>query len=66
MQVDTDGYYARLVEEYYEDEYPIEIEFCPTCQEETEFEVGTDGQGLCTCCGHTEIYFKQHDSYLKE
>ena len=27
MQVDTDGYYARLVEEHYEDEYPIEIEF---------------------------------------
>ncbi len=60
-QVDTDGYLARLVEDYYDEPYAKEYVYCTECEEETEFHVDNRGEGLCSCCEYAEDYFPEHD-----
>ena len=68
--IDTDNYYANLVEDHYGEDQITEVtEECDECEQEVTFEVDEDGEGCCPQCGCTGYWVKldqRADEYLEE
>lgn len=64
--VDTDSYLDRCREEYYELEtITVDDHKCENCDEVYDFEVDSEGEGVCPSCGCVG-YWEEYDERLED